>query len=114
MNEVITQEPITRICDRCGNELHITDFMKTKFGTYMKVCRRCRTKRLRDNIEAKKNIVRPGGEKETYSDPEFDNMSMGDVVRLMGRAAKWLTARGCKIKLSGEYKQQIVRKLKFK
>lgn len=40
-------------------------------------------------------------------------MSMGEVVRLMGRAKKWLESRGYTIRLEGEYTETKVHKLKF-
>lgn len=41
-------------------------------------------------------------------------MQMGDVVRLVGRAVRWLESRGCVIRIQGEYKEVKVRSLKFR
>lgn len=40
-------------------------------------------------------------------------MSIGEVVRLMGRAKKWLESRNCKITLYGDFIETKTRKLKF-
>lgn len=47
------------------------------------------------------------------SDPDFDGKTPGEVVRLMGRAKRWLESRGFKIHLSGEYHETKIHKLKF-
>lgn len=47
------------------------------------------------------------------SDPAFDSLQPGDVIRLMGRAKRWLESRGFLITLRGEYHKTIVKPLKF-
>lgn len=54
-----------------------------------------------------------GGKQAFFSDPDFDNMSIGEVVRLMGRAKKWLESRNCKITLYGNFIETKTKKLKF-
>lgn len=56
-----------------------------------------------------------GGEGKTapFSDPDFDGKEPGEVMRMMGRAKKWLESRGFVIQLSGEYHETKIRKLKF-
>ncbi len=54
-----------------------------------------------------------GGKQAPFSDPDFDNMSIGEVVRLMGRAKKWLESRNCKITLYGDFIETKTKKLKF-
>ncbi len=40
-------------------------------------------------------------------------MSIGEVVRLMGRAKKWLESRNCKITLYDDFIETKTKKLKF-
>lgn len=55
-----------------------------------------------------------GGDKPApFSDPDFDGKDPGEVMRMMGRAKKWLESRGFIIQLSGEYHETKIRKLKF-
>lgn len=54
-----------------------------------------------------------GGKTAPFSDPDFANMSIGEVVRLMGRAKQWLESRGCRITLHGDFIETKTRKLKF-
>lgn len=54
-----------------------------------------------------------GGKQTPFSDPDFDGKEPGEVMRMMGRAKKWLESRGFVIQLSGEYHETKIRKLKF-
>lgn len=54
-----------------------------------------------------------GGKQAPFSDPDFDGKDPGEVMRLMGRAKKWLESRGFIIQLSGEFHETKIRKLKF-
>lgn len=54
-----------------------------------------------------------GGKQIPFSDPDFDGKEPGEVLRMMGRAKKWLESRGYIIQLSGEYHETKIRKLKF-
>lgn len=56
---------------------------------------------------------RGGGKTAPFSDPDFDGKDPGEVMRMMGRAKKWLESRGFVIQLSGEYRETKIRKLKF-
>lgn len=40
-------------------------------------------------------------------------MSIGEVVRLMGRAKKWLESRGFEIAMTCVYKEAKIRKIKL-
>lgn len=69
---------------------------------------------------SKKNAPRPativprrGGSCHPFSDPDFDGKDPGEVVRMMGRAKRWLESRGCVITLRGEFHETKIRKLKF-
>ena len=54
-----------------------------------------------------------GGKLPPFSDPDFDGKDPGEVVRMMGRAKRWLESRGFTIRLDGEYTKTTVHKLKF-
>lgn len=103
---------ITKICKVCGRELPEDMFMRTKSGGLTNTCRECRTAALRANREFKRAQV-GGGKQTPFSDPDFDGKEPGEVMRMMGRAKKWLESRGFVIQLSGEYHETKIRKLKF-
>lgn len=48
-----------------------------------------------------------------FSDPDFDGKTIREVMDMMSRAKRWLEAQGCVITLSGEYRETIIKKLKF-
>lgn len=50
-----------------------------------------------------------GGEQHPFSDADFDDKTPGEVVRMMGRAKKWLESRGYSITLRGEYREVKVK-----
>lgn len=100
----------TKKCKVCGRELPETDFPIAKGGVRKATCRECiNEKRLQTHYY---NSNR-GGEIPPLSAPEFDSMSIGEVVRLMGLAKKWLESRGCSITLYGEFIETKKKKLKF-
>lgn len=95
----------TKKCKKCGRELPITAFKRTRWGHYSDVCNECvRAKRAETRG---KNVI--GGVK--YSDPEFDGKQPVEVLQLMKRAKMWLEAKGYNITLKGTYTQ--VREVKF-
>lgn len=103
----------TKICKICGRELPETEFPLTKSGTRCTTCRECRTAALRQNKATKRAQIGGGGKTAPFSDPDFDNLSVGEVVRLMGRAKKWLESRNCHITLYGDFIETKTKKLKF-
>lgn len=104
----------TRTCKVCGRELPQADFPIGKGGVRIGTCKECRAAALRQTIAAKRAQA-TGGEGKTapFSDPDFDGKEPGEVMRMMGRAKKWLESRGFVIQLSGEYHETKIRKLKF-
>lgn len=97
-----------QICKRCGEELPLEAFRLTKGGVRIHTCNACMT-------EARKahKISSRGGGEAPFSDPDFDVQTPGEVIRLMGRAKRWLESRGYTITLKGEYKEVKVKQLKF-
>ena len=59
------------------------------------------------------SVPKWGGNSAPFAAPDFDGKAPGEVMRMMGRAKKWLESRGFIIQLSGEYHETIIRKLKF-
>lgn len=107
----------TKKCAKCGRELPMTEFHKNRsqpdgLQAYCKSCIKERNKlrTLKRRAMAEKS---GGGKLPPFSDPDFDNMSIGEVVRLMGRAKKWLESRNCLITLYGNFTETKVHKLKF-
>lgn len=96
----------TRICKSCGEELPLTQFRITKGGVRMQTCNDC--------IQSKRSGSWAASVVECpYFDPDFDGKDPGEVVRMMGRAKRWLESRGYSITLKGEYKQIKVITIKF-
>lgn len=99
----------TRECKVCGRELPLTDFRMTKGGGRAGTCNGCIAER---RAQARYDRIKSGGT-APVSDPDFDNLSVGEVVRLMGRAKKWLESRNCHITLYGDFIETKTKKLKF-
>lgn len=95
-----------KICRDCGRELPIGSFRRNRWGTHSNSCKEC------INLGTRASRSRPSPA-PTYSDPEFDGQTIGDVFRLMGRVKRWLESRGCTITLSGEYTETKTHKLKY-
>lgn len=100
----------TKICKVCGRELPETSFRRVKGGGYGNTCKECCSEALKEAAYQRK--IR-GGKTAPFSDPDFDGKEPGEVMRMMGRAKKWLESRGYIIQLSGEYHETKIRKLKF-
>lgn len=102
----------TKTCKECGRELALSEFRLTRGGARCSVCNGCANdKRAQTRYERAQ--TGGGGKTPPFSDPDFDNLSIGEVVRLMGRAKKWLESRGCKITLYGDFIETKTKKLKF-
>lgn len=101
---------MTRTCKSCGRELELTEFKLCRGGARTHTCNSC-TKEKR--AQSRYNHVNMGGTCIKLSDPDFDGKEPGDVIRIMGRAKRWLESRGYVIQLHGEYRETKVRKLKF-
>ena len=96
----------TKTCKVCGRELPETSFRKVKGGGYGSTCKECISEALKEAAFQRKNC-------NPFYDPDFDGKEPGEVMRMMGRAKKWLESRGYVIQLSGEYHETKIRKLKF-
>lgn len=57
---------MTRVCERCGKELPISEFRKFGRG-YMKVCKDCEEKA----VEKEAAVVREAISEKLYDEPEF-------------------------------------------
>lgn len=101
----------TKVCKSCERELPVSQFKLTRSGNPQSVCRECCADKLRETRAA--HSRGGGGNLPPFSDPSFDNMSIGEVVRLMGRAKKWLESRNCHITLYGDFVETKTKKLKF-
>lgn len=102
----------TKTCKVCERELPLADFKMTRWGAFAGVCRECTAAKRRETT-ANNRAQMGGGKLPPFSDPSFDNMSIGEVVRLMGRAKKWLESRNCHITLYGDFVETKTKKLKF-
>lgn len=101
----------TKTCKVCGRELPLAEFRVTRWGGKAEVCNGCiREKRAQSRYERSQI---GGGKTASFSDPDFDGKAPGEVWRQMCRAWKWLESRGYVIKLSGEYHETKIRKLKI-
>lgn len=100
----------TKVCKSCERELPVSQFKLTRSGNPQSVCRECCADKLRETRAAHS---RGGGKQPPFFDPDFDGKDPGEVVRMMGRAKRWLESRGFTIRLDGEYAETKVHKLKF-
>lgn len=100
----------TKTCKVCGRELPLTEFRITRSGSRCNTCEACRSEK---RAQMRYERVQMGGQDRPVSDPDFDGKEPGEVMRMMGRAKKWLESRGFVIQLSGEYHETKIRKLKF-
>lgn len=101
----------TKTCKTCGRELSLSAFKKTRWGGISGTCNECVKEK---RAETRYNRAQMGGGKTApFSDPDFDGKDPGEVIRMMGRAKKWLESRGFIIHLDGEFHETKIRKLKF-
>lgn len=101
----------TKTCSTCGRELPLSAFRKTRWGGTANFCNECIAEK---NANTRYDRVHAqGGDNRPFSDPDFDGKTPGEVVRMMGRAKRWLESRGFEICLSGEYHETKIHKLKF-
>lgn len=89
----------------------LTAYRRTRGGVVCGICNDCITEKRAQTRYDRANSG--GGNQRPFSDPDFDNLSVGEVVRLMGRAKKWLESRNCRIKLYGDFIETKTKKLKF-
>lgn len=101
----------TKICKSCGRELPLSAYRSTRGGALCGICNECVNEKRAQARYDRANSG--GGNQRPFSDPDFDGKTPGEVVRMMGRARRWLESRGFKIHLSGEYHETKIHKLKF-
>lgn len=97
----------TKVCKVCGQELPVSAFRMTRWGTPAQTCQKC--------IEQKRAQSRYDNAQMRGAAPLFDEAFDGkqpvEVIQLMSRAKQWLESRGYNITLKGTYTQ--VREIKF-
>lgn len=102
----------TKVCKVCGRELPEVNFRISRWGGRIQTCNEC-VKAARRETRTQNYAKMGGGKSAPFSDPDFDGKDPGEVVRLMGRAKRWLESRGFEITLRGQYKEVKIRELKF-
>lgn len=100
----------TKTCKTCGRDLPLTHFSRNRHGL-LSSCRDCVNQKRAESRYIHAQIG--GGKTSPLSDPDFDGKGPGEVMRMMGRAKKWLESRGFIIHLNGEFHETKIRKLKF-
>lgn len=99
----------TKICKVCGQELPVSAFRMTRWGTPAQTCQKCiEEKRAQSRYD---NAQMRGGGQRPFFDEAFDGREPREVIELMSRAKRWLESRGYSITLKGTYTQ--VREIKF-
>ncbi len=98
-----------KVCDCCRRQLPLTAFRKTRWGGYTSQCNACQSKKSAQT----RNKRRTQASAEGMTFPEFEGKSPQEVIILMTRAKAWLTMQGFDIKLSGEFREVKVRRIKF-
>ena len=102
----------TKICKSCGRERPLTAYRRARGGAVCGTSNEC-VNEHRAPTPTDPATTGGGGNQRPFSDPDFDGKTPGEVVRMMGRARRWLDSRGYKIYLSGEYHETKIHKLKF-
>lgn len=91
-------KPIVKKCKVCGKELPLYRFRLSRSGNHIDTCNKCvldaRMATRQENVEAQRK-------KEAMHDAMFDGKQPCEVLQIMGRAKKWLEARGYEIVLRG-------------
>ena len=100
----------TKICKSCGRERPLTAYRRTRGGAVCGTCNECVNEKRAQTRYDRANSG--GGNQRSFSDPDFDGRTIGDVWRQMCRAEKWLESRGCVITLDGEFHELKITKLK--
>ena len=99
----------TKICKVCGQELPVSAFRMTRWGTPAQTCQECiEEKRAQSRYD---NAQMRGGGPRPFFDEAFDGKQPREVIELMSRAKRWLESRGYSITLKGTYTQ--VKEVKF-
>lgn len=91
----------TMTCKTCGQTLPETAFRRTRWGGYAATCNRCVTEKTAQSRFSRSQMG--GGKTAPFPDPDFDGKDPGEIIRMMGRAKRWLESRGFIIRLDGEF-----------
>lgn len=93
-------KPVAKVkkCKVCGKELPLYRFRLSRSGNHINTCNQCV---LDTRMATKQERI----EKQHKADAMYDAMFVGmqpcEVLQIMGRAKKWLEARGYEIVLRG-------------
>lgn len=88
----------TKVCKECERELPLERFSRIKGGIQLSICKECVSAIRKENRERK--LAKIEEQRNAYF-KEFEGKEPCDVLQLMGRAKKWLEARGYEITLRG-------------
>lgn len=88
----------TKVCKVCGGMLPLTNFALTRSGSRRDTCNQCCADARRN---AKQERIDAQRKQQAMYDAEFDDKQPCEVLQIMGRAKRWLEARGYEIVLRG-------------
>lgn len=98
----------TKKCEFCERELPMESYRNIRGGHFVNTCKECESLKRNEIREQKR------AEKERQRNAyiaEFEGKAPVDVLQLMGRAKRWLEARGYEIVLKGSL--MVKKEVKF-
>lgn len=98
----------TKACKECGKDLPVDSFRKIRGGYFVNTCKECESLIRWEKKEQRKSDLE---KQRAYFDSEFEGKEPVEIIQLMGRAKKWLEARGYKIELRGSL--MVKKEVKF-
>lgn len=98
----------TKVCKVCGETLPLSEFQRAKAGGVFHTCKKCVNENKQATKYAKIELQR---KQEAMHDAMFEGKQPMEVLQMMGRAKKWLEARGYEIVLRGSL--MVKKEVKF-
>lgn len=105
---VVLPKSTTKKCKVCGEVLPLEPFRRSRSGNHIDTCKECV---LEARMATKKETMEAQRRAQEMHDAMFDGKQPCEVLQIMGRAKKWLEARGYEIVLRGSL--TVKRDVKF-
>lgn len=108
-DEAIPIKPVAKVkkCKVCGEILPLENFRMGRYGR-VHTCNKCSTEKRR---EKKEERIMEQRKQQAMHDEMFDGKQPCEVLQMMGRAKRWLEARGYEIVLRGSL--MVKKEVKF-
>lgn len=107
-DQYVSNPALEKKCKICGEILPLDNFPLSKSGNHKDTCNKCitdaRMATRHESVEAQRK-------QQAMHDAMFDGKQPCEVLQIMGRAKKWLEARGYEIVLRGSL--MVKKEVKF-